>query len=133
MEMIKVTLEKAKSLGLNQDNHISSASKEDFKTIYELDLVKSLAGPAKGEEYTITSWYEPGKETDIVIYKVGDNKFFWEPNVERLYRLETIKTYKPTEYMFGYIDGRKSHLGEFTKGMVSANLNVGYLFWHEFK
>jgi len=130
--MKKVTLEEAKSLGLNQDNHISLASKEEFKTIYELAIVESFKGPHNGEDITITSWSDPGKEVDIVVYKV-DNKFFWEPNIERLARLRVIKDYKPTEYMFGYIDGRMSHLGQFTKGMVSANLNVGYVFWHEFK
>lgn len=83
------------------------------------------------EQHTFTSWNVNGEE-NIYLYFYKGKLMFWEPEVETNMFVEFYNKYGTFNIKWGYIDGRMSHVGKFvTQGMMSSNINPGYVLWIE--
>lgn len=84
-----------------------------------------------GVQHTFTSWNVDGEE-NIYLYFYNGKLMFWEPEVEANMFVEFYNKYGTFNIKWGYIDGIMSHVGKFaTQGMMSSNMNPGYVLWIE--
>lgn len=121
---------------LTDSNHINRAPQNILKEIYIIEDSEEKSPFAEmTQELPIVSWEFNGSSgSDITTYSKGV-ELFWEPTVERIFKLDVFSKYKPTgELVFGYINGRRHHLGAFaSQGYDAAHMGAGYKLWVGFK